>query len=76
MKAPSLGLVDVATEHLEHLLRLVPKNEIACPLDAVEIARNGLQTQQESLLGKLRGLDRDAVRAVLVAVLAERRSRR
>jgi len=71
-----LALTSVSDEHLERLLRLVHRAEVRCPLDVVELARIGLQDQVEVMLGMLRGLDAAAVRAVLVAVLAERRAAR
>lgn len=67
-----LGLTDVPTADLESLLRHVHSGEARCPLVASEIARLGLQHRHEELM-HLRGLDERAVRAVLVAVLAERR---
>jgi hypothetical protein len=71
-----LALTAVADGHLELLLRRVHRGEVHCPLDVVEIARIGLQDQSEALLGTLRGLDAPAVRAVLVAALAERQAAR
>lgn len=68
-----LGLADVPTEDLRALLRHVHSGEARCPLDAAEVARLGLQHRHEELM-HLRGLDTPAVRAVLVAVLAERKA--
>jgi len=68
-----LGLTDVPTRDLETLLRHVHSGEARCPLQASEIARLGLQHRHEELM-HLRGLDEAAVRAVLVAVIAERRA--
>lgn len=54
------------------LLRLLHRDELSFPLTPLELARIGLQEPSERILGTLRGLGRDGVRAVLVAVLAER----
>jgi hypothetical protein len=69
----TLGLVDVKTVDLENALRGVHRGTLPCPLGPAGLAGNGLQHVQESLLGSMRGLDEAGVRAVLVAVLAERR---
>lgn len=68
------GLVDVPTEQLTALFRALSRGELNCPLTAWEIARHGLQSWQAELLDGLRALPADATRAVLVAVLAERRA--
>ena len=66
------GLVDVPTEQLTILFRALVRGELRCPLEAWEIARHGLQSWSAEIFDALRGLDAAAVRAVLVAVLAER----
>ena len=78
------GLVPIPTEDLKKLLSLVHRGEVTCPLTPWEVARVGLQSHMEGLLGALRGLDDDvtpvevvnggvapapAPRAVCVAVL-------
>ncbi len=68
------GLADVPTPQLQLLFRALCRDELKCPLDAWELARFGLQSWQAELGDALRGLDRSGVRAVLVAVLAERKS--
>jgi hypothetical protein len=68
------GLVDVPTEQLTALFRAQVRGELNCPLTAWEIARHGLQSWQAELLDGLRGLPAEGVRAVLVAVLAERKA--
>ncbi|MSQ00830.1 MAG: hypothetical protein EXR71_02930 [Myxococcales bacterium] len=68
------GLVDVPTAPLQVLFRALCRDELKCPPDAWEFARFGLQSWQAELGDALRGLDRPGVRAVLVAVLAERNS--
>lgn len=72
--APGRGLVDVSTEALKTCFRALTRGELGCPLTAWEIARFGLQSWQAELLDGLRGLDEAGVRAVLVAVLAERQA--
>ena len=74
-KPAPFGLAGVSTSQLELLYRLVHRNEVTCPLSVVEIVRIGLQDDLESVLGVMRGLDANAVRSILVAVLAERRCR-
>jgi hypothetical protein len=69
------GLTEVSTAELRTLLRAVHRAEARCPLDLPELARHGLQHVAEPLLATLRGLDATAVRAVLVAVIAERLDR-
>ena len=67
-----LGLVSVPTASLENLLRAVHRKVVSCPLSPGELAMIRLQDFSAELLNQLRGLDEPAVRAVLVAVLAER----
>ena len=67
------GLADVPTPQLQVLFRALCRDELKCPMDAWEVARFGLQSWQAELGDALRGLDRAGVRAVLVAVLAERK---
>lgn len=75
MAAPfGRALVDVPTDDLKVLLRALVRGELACPLTAWEIARFGLQQRQEAIFDTLRGLEAAGVRAVLVAVLAERQA--
>jgi hypothetical protein len=69
---PEVGLRHVETEHLRLLLKMVHREELRFPLTPLELARIGLQEPSERILGTLRGLEGRAVRAVLVAVLAER----
>ena len=47
-------------------------SELACPIDQTGLAIAGLLRLGDDL-GHLRGLDERAVKAVLIAVLAERR---
>ena len=66
------GLTQVATEDLKTMLKYLHRKEMNCPLTPAELARFGLQHSSPSLLNHLRGLESDAVRAVVVGVLAER----
>ena len=70
------GLVPVQTDHLLALLRAVHRGEVQAPLDIAGLTRVGLQRCAEDLLAHLRGLDAAGLRAVLVAVIAERRAPR
>jgi len=70
----SRGLTTVSGDELKSLLRHLHRGELACPVTPGELARFGFQDRSEPLLHTLRGLDEAAVRAVIVAVLAERDS--
>lgn len=67
-----IGLTEVETVDLKKLLSLAHQGELTFPLDIHELARTGLQHCAPAILGQLRGLDEAGVRAVLIAVLAER----
>lgn len=67
-----LGLVTVSTDELRKLLRAVFKEQVECPLTVAGLAAVGLQDCGDVLLSHLRGLERQAVHAVVVAALAER----
>ena len=66
------GLTEVADKDLKTLLKYLHRGEMNFPLTPAELARFGLQPCTASLLGHLRGLSEEGVRAVVVAVLAER----
>jgi hypothetical protein len=66
------GLTDLALVDLERLLRALHKKEIACPLVQPELHKAGLSYLVDRV-DFLSGLDENAVRAVLVAVIAERK---
>lgn len=67
-----MALTGVPTNEIEQLLRFVYRHEIETPITPVGLARVGLQHRSEELMQTLRGLDEAGVRAVLVAVAAER----
>ena len=67
------GLTGLSTKELKKLLSHVYKNELECPVDVERVARVGFQYKQENITAALRGLDSNAVRCLLVCVLAERR---
>ena len=67
------GLVDVKTDHLVMLFRALVREDIECPLTIVGVSLIGLQDHHDLILDHLRGLDASGVRAVLSAVIAERR---
>jgi hypothetical protein len=68
-----IALTGVPTAELEQLLRLVHRKHISAPITPVELALVGLQHRSEEIMQSLRGLDDLGVRAVLIAVMAERR---
>lgn len=67
-----LALTGVPTQELKQLLRHVHRGEIETPITPAALTRFGLQHRSEELMQSLRGLDEAGVRAVLVAVTAER----
>lgn len=69
-----LGLVPVDDSALRTLLKALYRGDIAPPLTLPDLTRVGLQYCASELLHHLRNLDDAAIRAVLVAVLAERRA--
>ncbi len=71
-----VALTQVADDALKQLLRAVHHSDIALPLSLPELTRHGLQHCASPLMAALRGLDAAGVRAVLVAVLAERAAAR
>lgn len=70
----SVGLVDVPTPQLETLLRRILKTELEYPLTKPTLMALGYN-EVAAAAQALRGLDQRGVRAVLVAVLAERKAR-
>jgi hypothetical protein len=72
MRAVTLGLSSLPTATVRKALLHLHRGELDCPLTIVGLTRLGLQEEAETFLQLLRGLDTSAVRAVLVAVLAER----
>jgi|GEM_PF-1511398 len=72
MLGAAAGLSEVRTDDLKKLLRLAHRGEPNYPLNAQELARMGLQHCAEPMLAMLRALDDAAVKAVLIAVIAER----
>jgi len=69
-----IGLTEVRTEDLCKMLRVLHRGELRTPLSLPELTRCGLQHCGGSLMGTLRGVGDAGVRAVLVAVLAERQA--
>ncbi len=68
-----MALTGVPTHELEQLLRLVHHQKIELPITPVSLAFAGLQHRSAEIMQSLRGLDEKGARAVLVAVLAERK---
>ena len=66
------ALTDLETKDLKNLLRLLHNGTLRCPIGPGELHMAGLSYLVDRV-DYLRGLDERAVRAVLVAVLAERR---
>ena len=75
MMRAGAGLTTIPTEVLRNLLRRVHGDELDFPITADVLACMGMQDRSEALLGTLRGLSQSGVRAVLVAVIAERAGR-
>jgi hypothetical protein len=69
------GLTHLTTAQLERLLKAVHREQVNCPLEATEVHLAGLSDVADRM-DALRGLDQRAVKAVLVAVIAERRRAR
>ena len=65
------GMTAVKTDDVKALLRCVHRGELACPITQIGLAQAGLLRLGDDV-GHLFGLDEAGVRAVLVAVLAER----
>ena len=68
------GLTRVETEDLRRALASVHRGDLRCPPTMENLARVGLQHCANELLAVLRQVDEAGVRAVLVSVLAERRT--
>lgn len=73
MLGASIGLVEVKTDDLKRALSYVHKGELTAPLTIANLTRFGLQHCADPLLKLLRDVDAAGMRAVLVAVLAERK---
>lgn len=72
MHDAAAGMTEVNTDDLKKLLRVLHREEIGCPLTVDELARCGLQHCADPILNTCRGLSAEGVRAVTVAVIAER----
>lgn len=68
------ALTHLTNEQLERLLRAVHRGHVTCPLDPKELMLAGLADIFDRA-SFLHGLNEAAVKAVLIAVLAERRRR-
>jgi hypothetical protein len=68
----NLGLIPVATADLETLLRSLHRGYLSGPLSVPDLTRVGLQHCANPIMAHCRGLEPPAVRAVVVAALAER----
>jgi len=66
------GLTEVPTEDLKRCLRAVHRGDLPCPVTPDTLACVGLQDRSPPLMEALRDLRENAVRALLVAVIAER----
>jgi hypothetical protein len=72
MKLGAQGLTGIKTEDLREVLRAVHRGDLPCPITQIGLGQAGLLRLVDDL-AHVRGLDEQAVRAVLVAALAERR---
>jgi len=68
------GLSELSLTDLKRLLSALHKGELRCPIGQRELHEAGLSYLVDRV-EHLRGLDERAVRAVLVAVIAERTRR-
>ena len=68
------GLTELSLADLKNLLRRLHAGELRCPVGPKELHRAGLSYLVDRV-DFLRGLDERGVRAVLVAVIAERTRR-
>lgn len=74
VRALNVGLVDVPTDELANLFRRLVRGELSFPL--TRHALMALGYNETAAAGRvLIGLDERGARAVLVAVLAERKAR-
>jgi hypothetical protein len=71
MRLGANGLRDVKTDDLRILLRAVHRDELETPFDRAGLATIGLLRIADDL-DHLRGLDASAIKAVVIAVIAER----
>lgn len=67
------GLTALSVEELQLLLKVIHRGELACPIDRIGLATVGLLRVGDHI-GILTNLDEAGVKAVLVSVIAERRS--
>ncbi len=67
------GLTALDTKDLENLLRRLHEGALVCPFGPPELHAAGLSYLVDRV-GFLQGKDETTVRAVLVAVIAERRA--
>ena len=67
------ALTEVSTSDLQLALTRVHRGQLRCPVTHDRLVVAGLP-QLVDKLGFLQGLDESAVRAVLIAVIAERRA--
>ena len=73
MQTIAAGLTELTEAELKKLLRHVYREELPCPVSADTLACVGFQSRQEWISAAVGGLDAAGVKAVLVAVIAERR---
>jgi hypothetical protein len=69
------GLTAIPTQDLQTMLARLHRGELRCPITHPSLVIAGLPHLVDRV-GFLSGLDENAVRAVLVAILAERKSSR
>lgn len=67
------ALTELALRDLENLLRALHRGQLVCPVAPASLHQAGLSYLVDRV-EFLKGLDERAVRAVLVAVIAERRA--
>ena len=68
------GLTELRDDELTNLLRFLHRGELDVPLTIETLTRIGLQHRHDIVMNALRGLTEEGIRAVLVCVLAERKT--
>lgn len=72
---PGQGLTTLKTEELKKLLGMLHRGDLILPFTAHSVACCGFQYRQMEIMSAFRDLEKPAVRAILVCVLAERLSK-
>jgi hypothetical protein len=71
LQGPSRGLTGLGRKDLKNILRALHRGDLDCPMTPMTMAQAGLSYLQDRV-DFLHGLDNEAVRAAVTAVLYER----